>query len=60
MLRERHKMTREQMRALKRQRTTSLEKWNGSDMIVIRDGFGKFKHNINLTNLRKVKSYTSR
>lgn len=53
-------MTREQMRQLKRERTTSLEKWNGNEMIVIRDGLGKFKHNINLTNLRKVKSYKSR
>lgn len=53
-------MTREEQRKLARQRTTSLEKWNGSEMIVIRDGFGKFKHNINLSNLRKVKSYTSR
>lgn len=53
-------MTREEMRTLKRERYTSLEKWGDTDRIVIRDGFGKFVHNVNLTNLRKVKSYKSR
>jgi hypothetical protein len=53
-------MTRERQRELKRTRRTSLEKWQGNDMIVIRDGFGHFVHNVNLTNLRKVKAYTSR
>jgi hypothetical protein len=53
-------MTRETMRQLKRDRYTSLEKWNGNDMVVIRDGFGHFVHNVNLTTLRKQKSYKSR
>lgn len=53
-------MTRERQRELKRTRYTSLEKWNGSDMVVIRDGFGHFVHNVNLTTLKKVKAYKSR
>lgn len=53
-------MTRERQRELKRTRYTSLEKWQGNDMVVIRDGFGHFVHNVNLTTLKKVKAYKSR
>ena len=53
-------MTREQMRALKRARYTSLEKWGNTERVVIRDGFGHFIHNTNLTSLRKKKVVKSR
>lgn len=53
-------MTREQMRQLKRERYTSLEKWGNTERVVIRDGFGHFIHNVNLTTLKKSKVYKSR
>lgn len=53
-------MTREKMRQLKRERYTSLEKWGNTERVVIRDGFGHFIHNVNLTSLRKSKAYKSR
>lgn len=60
MLRKAYKMTREKMRTLKKARYTSLEKWGDTERVVIRDGFGHFIHNVNLTSLRKTKAYKSR
>jgi hypothetical protein len=53
-------MTRDEMRRLRKQRFTSLEKWGDTERVVIRDGLGKFIHNTNLTSLRRNKVVRSR